>query len=707
MAQSYLDSELYLPGAERARFSWAGHEYEGAPALQSDRIQELFALESTPDEYGRELFAGVFPAGSALREGLHDAILEAERAKSRLRLRLNLSPELPERIHALYWELLADPVHRLALARSPDTAFSRYSAVPRPLGTPTTGRPRLLCVVSAPRNVEKYQMARIDREDVLRHIEASLSDVDVEVTVLEPPATPGRIRERLVAGDFHLLHLFGHGMIQRQGVSALVLEDEQGQVRFVEEELLAEVFLGDRDLRLVTVVACHGGALSSADGFSGLAGRLVQRGLPAVIAMRRAVSVDKAHVFTDHLYRQLARTGRVDAAVNEARQQLYLAEPQGIAWSSPVLYQRLADGRLWLPPAETPEEPEETAAASAPLLRFSPRRLLRPLPWVPAFLFVVALVLSAWTEAETAVRLDLHVSQLAFRLAKACAVVESLRLEEIAATRLAALRMPSGEWIRGGGRTMEGFLLTTQTGGAAEPHATLRVLPQQAGARISFEHQDGRGYRMALTGSDQEVNVTFQGDVVLKRLAARALPLRFDTPGSLTIVPQSGALDADLVFSRFEGDEIAAEIPIDRLSLVRVEEQHTAAATVVTQQPTILTGEVTVLSTGRRHRLAKGEALRFDAVTGTLAHLRLGEDGIRFQFRGQAVKLERAAAGLPPVSLMPSILDKWITGPAQGLLLKALAAVALMVLFLSAVELRLRFRNHRRPAHGSPLRSEP
>ncbi len=70
--------------------------------------------------------------------------------------------------------------------------------------------------------------------------------------------------------------------------------------------------------------------------------------------MRRAVSVEDGHLFTNHLYRHLVQTGRADAAVNEARQQLYLANPKGIAWSSPVLYSRLTDGRLWLPQERRP-----------------------------------------------------------------------------------------------------------------------------------------------------------------------------------------------------------------------------------------------------------------------------------------------------------------------------------------------------------------
>src|SRR6185436_13621457 len=227
-------------------------------------------------------------------------------------------------------------------------------------------------------DIARYNMAEICRDEVLRRLEASLGALadEVEVTFLEPPATLERLRERLMEnGGFQLLHFFGHGLT-RNGGSALVLEDEQGRAQFVGEELLAEAFLGVHGLCLVTLVACHGGAPSSPDPFSGLAGRLVERGLPAVIAMRREVRVDRALLFTQHLYRHIAQTGRTDAAVNEARQQLYLAEPRGIEWSSPVLYSRLADGRLWI------------AQEKTSLLHLA----RHPLAWVPAFLALSLLV---------------------------------------------------------------------------------------------------------------------------------------------------------------------------------------------------------------------------------------------------------------------------------------------------------------------------
>ena len=118
---TYLDSELELSSLEAARFSWAGGDYRARPSLGPDLAERLLALESEPGAYGRELFGAAFPKPSELREGLREAILAAEREKSRLRFRLRLSAALPDWVHALYWELLTDPDRNLALDRPPET----------------------------------------------------------------------------------------------------------------------------------------------------------------------------------------------------------------------------------------------------------------------------------------------------------------------------------------------------------------------------------------------------------------------------------------------------------------------------------------------------------------------------------------------------------------------------------------------------------
>ncbi len=691
--EGYLDVELYLPSLEQGRLSWAGREYLARPVLGPEQAIDLTVLELDPAAYGRTLYDALCPPGSALREGLREAIREAERSERRLRLRFHLSPDLPEWAHGLYWELLVDPDRRLALARSPDTAFSRYSPIARPLGRSVTGRPRLLCVISAPENIETYQMARIDEREVRGRLEtlfASLGD-EIEVSYLEPPATPARLRERLVSGGgFHLLHIFGHGVVEKRGISALVLEDDRRQVRHVAEDLLAETFLGERELRLVTLIACHGGASSSVDAWSGLAGRLVQRGIPAVIGMRRAVSVEKAHLFTTHLYRQIVATRRIDAAVNEARHQLYLEEePRGLEWSSPILYQRLSDGQLWNLPVEAGEEPAPDTAA--PWVGWAPRRLRRPVVWLPALAWLLFVALRFVPSKAAEAVLDLELSRLSFRLAEASSVIERIELRELAAAGLGRLDLP-------------GFLAASEAspaGAASTPHRpgfllaggpgatiTLRSPPQAARTRIAFEAQGEGAFRFSITDSPAKPRVAFEGDVLFKRLDRRAEQVRFDHPDSIELEPAGGALELDLAFARLPGQRLSASIAIDRLDLASIEERHDPTATLFRQVSAIRRGELRFTANGGRRTLGPHDVVQLDSVAGALTDLRFTEGGIHCGFRGRLSGLEIRPEGGKPFRPAPVQLDLWLAAGTQDAIARALAVVALATLLASIVILR-------------------
>ncbi len=170
----------------------------------------------------------------------------------------------------------------------------------------------------------------------------------VSYEFLEGPATAQRIRDRLVAGKFHALHFQAHGQFdQDRSMAVVALEDEHRRVCFVDETILSEMFEGQRNLRLVTLIACHTGTPNPESAFSGLGPALVRRGISAVVAMRHQVSLEAASQFTEHFYLNLLRSGQIDVAANEARLQLHLMEPESTEWGTPALFMHLRDGLLW------------------------------------------------------------------------------------------------------------------------------------------------------------------------------------------------------------------------------------------------------------------------------------------------------------------------------------------------------------------------
>ncbi len=697
----HLDSELYIASRRRARLSCEGREYdhEGL-SLDGDLCQRLLELEleQEPESYGTELFDAVLPAGSRLREGLREALARARSEGLRLHLRLHLASKVPADLHALRWELLFDTDCKAALGRSPDTAFSRYSTVSHDPGRPVSGRPRLLVLVAAPTDAPRFQMAPIDRAQSHQRLAASFEDLGMDFEILEPPATLGRLRERLSASGIHALHVFGHGLARRRRSSCLVLENDDGTARFVEESLLAETFLGNRELRLVTLIACHGGVLSSNDAFSGLAARLVERGLPAVIAMSRAVTFDTAHLFTDHLYRGLARTGRVDEAVNEARQQVYLADPKSVAWSSPMLYMRLPGGCLW----EAENEAERPAAVVVP----QPVTIVedpRPLSWFrQAALALVTLMLglAVWPASTVETDLDLLVGSVSFKLAEKQPVIDRFHLSELATSFLQEILLPRSlghepNPVRGSElRKPLGMILRAD---APASTVTLQQTIVPAGKIVAFEHLEAKSYRLSIDKDnagepgreeDVEMSVAIGGRVRFKMLHERPTSLGKGAPETIFFQPLNGKAELDVVFAELKGTEFVRSLTISGLRLFEVEEKSDGVTTFFKEISTIRSGSAVLTSSGIRHQLKENEELRFAELSGALYKIEPRDDGIALGFHGSVASLETQVPG--GSRLRPTILGLWM-GAGVGQALLAAAALLLATFLLTTIRASLRY----------------
>src|SRR5436305_1084522 len=342
MTDAYLDSELYVTDRDQARLSFEGEQFSDRPHL-SDEWARSLVQPLDPKEYGAAIFSATLVDN--LLTGYRIALSRAQKQEARLRLRLHVADTAPAALHALPWELLYDRQRSVALGGSQDVAFSRYLSLDEPSRPPGQERPRLLVALANPRDLPAH-LPPMDRERTLEALGRTLKSLAGQMSyeVLDGPTTVARLRERLVEGGFHALHLQAHGLLHAEDsgdATRLVLEDEAGNAALVDQEFLSRLFEGLRTLRLVTLVACHGGKQTGDDPFSGLGPGLVRRGIPAVVAMRQAISFGAAVRFCDHFYRNLARSGCVDAAVSEARNQLFLSQLEESEFGTPVLFMRL------------------------------------------------------------------------------------------------------------------------------------------------------------------------------------------------------------------------------------------------------------------------------------------------------------------------------------------------------------------------------
>lgn len=299
--------------------------------------------------FGGELFDAVFHGRTY---GLYrDALTEARSRGRGLRIKLCLtgSPELID----MPWEFLFDTPDFLALSAS--TPVVRY------LDRPRSSRPlavtpplRILGVVSSPTDYERLD---VDRERA--NLEGALADLvasgAVELRWLEA-ATVDMLVRTLDREPFHALHYIGHGTRDiESGRGLLLFEDEWSWGSPVNGETLGAVLHEVESLRLTVLNACGGRRSGRGDPFGGVAESLVQREIPAVIAMQFEISDDAAIVFAEGLYGAIACGRPVDAAVAAARLSMFVKRGDGIEWGTPALYMRVTDGRIF-------ERPDRTAS---------------------------------------------------------------------------------------------------------------------------------------------------------------------------------------------------------------------------------------------------------------------------------------------------------------------------------------------------------
>jgi CHAT domain/SIR2-like domain len=273
----------------------------------------------------------------------HDALAEARSQGRGVRITLCLSGS-PELIH-VPWEYLFDDPDFLAV--------SAFTPVVRYLDLPRAHRPllvepplRLLGVVSSPAD---YEQLDVERER--NNLQSALSDLieagAVELDWLDRP-TLGCLLGALQTQTFHALHFIGHGAYDRDAERGVLLfEDESGWARPVSGDKLGMILHDFSSLRLAMLNACEGARTARTDPFAGVAGSLVRRDIPAVVAMQFEISDEAAIVFAGGFYQPLAAGFPVDASIAAARLAMLAERTDDIEWGTPVLFMRVPDGRIF------------------------------------------------------------------------------------------------------------------------------------------------------------------------------------------------------------------------------------------------------------------------------------------------------------------------------------------------------------------------
>ena len=266
---------------------------------------------------------------------LRRSLDEAHRQEKGLRIRLRLAdaPELTN----LPWEYLYDRSRDTFFALSSETPLVRYLDLPEP-PRDLQGEPKLrvLAVIASPTGYPP-----LDVEHEWANLKTALHDLEarglVAIDRLTPPSIEA-LQRQLLRQEYHILHFLGHGSFDTEANdSVLLLQHEAGQPQVVTGQDFSTLLRDHRSLRLALLNACRGAEAASGDAYSGVAQRLVRDGIPAVIAMRTAIS-DKAGIaLASSFYGAAGRRGRRGhraGRVTARRSSPAVFRPNGVRRSS-------------------------------------------------------------------------------------------------------------------------------------------------------------------------------------------------------------------------------------------------------------------------------------------------------------------------------------------------------------------------------------
>lgn len=293
------------------------------------------------------------------RGQLHDSWVTAQgvahNRQDLLRLRIGIRDS---RLQQLPWEALHAGTRPLATGT--DVIFSRYilnrhqiHANPAIQSSAAGQVLRILMVIAAPDDQDRLELKQevhhLQLELHPRMAEASDSSVDVQLKILEQPGR-AELTQELERGNYQALHYAGHSNLGNAGGDLYLVSRQTGLTERLSGEDLAGLLVNN-GVKLAVFNSCRGGYSSGSDeGWQerNLAQALVNRGMPAVIAMTERIPDHVAITFTQLLYRNLKKGQAIDLSLNRTRQGLISAYgSHQFYWVLPTLYMHpLFDGYL-------------------------------------------------------------------------------------------------------------------------------------------------------------------------------------------------------------------------------------------------------------------------------------------------------------------------------------------------------------------------
>ena len=290
------------------------------------RLNKMVEDGQPPDEEswkaaGGRLFTALLGGSPLYRQ------VAAPGRKVRLRLWL-YTPDLL----AVPWEYLYDPSpsQEQALARRREFSIVRSLSVVQENKLVVAASPlRVLVMISNPSD-----LPGLDATAEWANLEAATVIAGIDLIRIDPTyeALQGALRQH----QPHIFHFVGHGLFDETAQTGLLyFQQADGNAAPCPAEQVATLLTGCDTLRLALLNACQGATPGNRSAFAGVAQKLIQQGLPAVIAMQASILDNDALAFSQEFYRALADGYLLEAAVGEGRKRM---ADRSTAWGVPALY---------------------------------------------------------------------------------------------------------------------------------------------------------------------------------------------------------------------------------------------------------------------------------------------------------------------------------------------------------------------------------
>jgi hypothetical protein len=235
---------------------------------------------------------------------------------SNRRIRLRLAVENPKLI-PIPWELARYPATGDFLAISNDICITRYLHKPTPSTPPKNIYLKNLALfISSPTD-----QSPLNSEKEASQLQSVCEQFGVKINKIEPPTSEG-FRQELENAQIEAFHYIGHGMFEND-TGYLLLENSHMKAEPYSADRLATILGEQKKLHLVFLSSCEGATSNDYRSFIGIAPRLVQKGIPTVVAMQYPVFDDAAILFAQEFYKFLSKGFPAAHAAQKGRQAIF------------------------------------------------------------------------------------------------------------------------------------------------------------------------------------------------------------------------------------------------------------------------------------------------------------------------------------------------------------------------------------------------